>query len=91
MSGVLDSGALLFFCFLLFYFRSVKQKASVVRNTIAKLGKMTPLLERSIQYARSMNELDHIVSKALRIFNCSALECKTADMNMATAGSNLEQ
>ncbi|PNF21264.1 hypothetical protein B7P43_G02120, partial [Cryptotermes secundus] len=38
--------------------KSVKQKASVVRNTITKLGKMTPLLERSIQYARSMNELE---------------------------------
>jgi transcriptional accessory protein Tex/SPT6 len=84
MNVLLNFEALLSF---LFYFRSVKQKASVVRNTITKLGKMTPLLDQSIQYARSINELDHIVSKALSIHNCSTLEYKTADINMETAGS----
>ena len=52
------------FVFPLFFFcRSVKRKASVVMDSIAKLGKMTLVLERCIRCARSISELDHIVSK----------------------------
>ncbi|XP_021923205.1 S1 RNA-binding domain-containing protein 1 isoform X2 [Zootermopsis nevadensis] len=42
--------------------KSVKQRASFVRNNITKLGKITPLLEQCIRCARSINELDHIYS-----------------------------
>jgi len=41
----------------------VKRKASVVMDSIVKLGKITPVLERCIRCARSISELDHIVSK----------------------------
>ncbi|PSN57378.1 hypothetical protein C0J52_02903 [Blattella germanica] len=41
---------------------SVKQKASTVMKSIAKLEKLTPVLEKSIRCARSVAELDHIYS-----------------------------
>ncbi|XP_069678482.1 S1 RNA-binding domain-containing protein 1 [Periplaneta americana] len=42
--------------------KSIKAKAATVMKNIAKLGKLTPYLERCIRGARSLNELDHIYS-----------------------------
>jgi hypothetical protein len=56
--------------FSLYFYRSVKHKASVVMDSIAKLGKITPALEWCIRCARSISELDHIVSKTLNVYTC---------------------
>lgn len=41
---------------------SVQHKAVAVTKSIKALGKLTPILEKSICYSRSISELDHIVS-----------------------------
>ncbi|XP_049963184.1 S1 RNA-binding domain-containing protein 1 [Schistocerca serialis cubense] len=41
------------------YIKSVRAKAITVMNSIAKVGKLTPDLERSIKCCRSLNEIEH--------------------------------
>lgn len=41
------------------YIKSVRAKAISVMNSIAKIGKLTPDLERSIKCCRSLNEIEH--------------------------------
>jgi hypothetical protein len=55
-------------------------------NSIGKLGKLTPHLELSIRCSQSINELDHIVSKALNVCNYYICATHSSVKQMSACG-----